>query len=356
MNNRIYVCHTFYHVYITYLRELELRSKDPEDRDATLVLSKMSNNFEGLFERIEAQKFFTKVLWFDEKRETFFKELDKYKVDRGNIVINMFYRIRFERKFAKCQEPYIPVDFKQYKKIYVYCDTDPIGVYLNMKHIKYYAMEDGLDCLATKDEARVTNAGHFGMKAFLAKLNLIFICNGYSKYCINMEVNDKSVLLFDKPHYIEVPRKPMYDRLTAEDKKILLEAFVDNREEIEARIKESSCGKKAYLILSDPLCDLDTRKRIMDDIIRDYCDPEGIIFIKPHPRDVLDYKALYPELPQFSGRIPMEVLNLFEGIHFDTAISVYTELKQLTFVDNIIRLGHDFMDNYEELEKHRYKM
>ena len=51
MNERIYVCHTFYHVYIACLKELNL----PGDRrgQACLVLSTMSNDFGNLKARAE---------------------------------------------------------------------------------------------------------------------------------------------------------------------------------------------------------------------------------------------------------------------------------------------------------------
>ena len=146
---RIYVCHTFYHVYITFLKEMEL-PKEKQGK-ATLVLSKMSNDFGALKQRIEALHYFEEVLEYDEKREDFFPELAKYKVNHGNILINMFYRIRFTRKFARCQEQFVPVDFRNYKDIYVFCDADPIGIYLAMHHIYYHALEDGLDCLKTLD-------------------------------------------------------------------------------------------------------------------------------------------------------------------------------------------------------------
>ena len=44
MRERIYVCHTYYHVYVTFLKELAL----PREKrgQATLVLSRMSNDFE----------------------------------------------------------------------------------------------------------------------------------------------------------------------------------------------------------------------------------------------------------------------------------------------------------------------
>jgi hypothetical protein len=73
-------------------------------------------------------------------------------------------------------EPYIPVNLKEYGEVFVYCDSDPIGYYLNMNRIKYHALEDGLNCLKNYDAARYDNRGHFGLKAFMSnKLNLIFI-------------------------------------------------------------------------------------------------------------------------------------------------------------------------------------
>ena len=355
--DRIYVCHTFYHVYITFLKELALTKE--EQGGATMVLSLMSNNFAGLKGRLEKQGCFEEVYEYDEKRPEFFPELAAYKVDRGNIAANMLQRIKFTKKFAKCQAPFVPVDFREYKDIYVFCDSDPVGVYLNQNKIRYHAIEDGLDCLKTLDSARVTNRGHFGMKAWFAKHNLIHIENGYSKYCIDMEVNDRSVLRYDYHKYKEVPRRPLYDRLTAEDKQLLLEAFVENKKEIEERIAEANAsGRETVLILTDPLCDLDTRKRIMDDQLemfgKDKEGKETLVFIKPHPRDVLDYKTLFPQCPQFASTVPMELLNFFAGIKFDRVVSVYTELAAIDFAKEKIRLGHDFMDKYEPKTKHRY--
>ena len=51
MKNRIYICHTHYHAYFTYLQELKLRAEaDPARQAGTpiLVLSKMSTIFEML--------------------------------------------------------------------------------------------------------------------------------------------------------------------------------------------------------------------------------------------------------------------------------------------------------------------
>ena len=80
---------------------------------------------------------------------------------------------------------------------------------------------------------------------------------------------------------------------------------------------------------------------------------KGSVFIKPHPRDVLDYAALFSEYPQFDAGMPMEILNYFPGLHFKMAVTVLTEMKAIAFADEIVRLGEDFMDIYEDPAIHR---
>lgn len=61
----IYVCHTYYHVFVSVLKELN----KPQDLQghATMVLSKMSTDFETLKERLEKSNLFEEVIEFDEK-------------------------------------------------------------------------------------------------------------------------------------------------------------------------------------------------------------------------------------------------------------------------------------------------
>ncbi len=354
MKSRIYVCHTYYHVYVTFLKELKLKADCPEKAgQATLMLSKMSNNFETLKQRVESTGLFEEVIEFDEKREDFFPELAKWRQESGNIFKNLLQRIRFTREYARLEAPFVPVDFRKYQDIYVYCDSDPIGYYLNQNRIYYHAMEDGLNCLKNFDAARYDNRGHFGLKAFLSKkCNLIFVQNGYGKYCIDMEVNDISAIKYPCPAYIEEPRQALVDRLTEEDKQLILQAFIRDKEGLERQIAQCGAMGDKILILTDPLCSLDVRERIFRDIIAMY-EKEGTIFIKPHPRDVLDYRKLFGEYPQFDATVPMEMLNFFPGLRFKKVVAVLTEIKAIQFADEVVRLGEDFMDAYEDPLIHR---
>ena len=350
-NGRIYICHTYYHVYVTFLKEL--RKPAEEKGKATLMLSTMSNNFESLKERVEGTGVFRKVIMFEEKREDFFPELAKYRVDKGNIFFNMLSRIRFTKEYARLEAPFVPVNLRQYEDIYVYCDSDPIGYYLNQNKIPYHAMEDGLNCLKNFDAARFDNRGMFGLKAFMSnRLNLIFVQNGYGKYCLDMEVNDISAIAHPCTKYIEVSRQALTDKLTAEDKEILIKAFVRDEARLKEQIKEANEKGDKILILTDPLCSLEIRKQIFEDIIEQY-QKEGTIFIKPHPRDTLDYRTLFSEYPQFDATLPMEILNFFPDLRFKKVVAVLTEIKAIQFADEMVRLGPDFMDKYEDPLIHR---
>ncbi len=351
MKDRIYVCHTYYHVYVSFLKELNL--KRDEWGKATLVLSKMSNDFESLKERVESTGLFEQVLEYDEKREDFFPQLKKYQVDRGNIVLNMIARIQFTKKLAKYNEPYVPVNFAEYQDIYVFCDADPIGYYLNWKKIPYHAVEDGLNTIQHSDDARYANRGFFALKAFMSsKLNWIFIQNGYGKYCIDMEVNDISVLEHSCPKYVEVNRQKLVDNLEQEGRELILKAFIRDKDELEQQIAACKMQENKILILTEPLCDLETRERIFQDIISTY-EKEGQIFIKPHPRDELDYRKKFGDYPQFDGTVPMELLNFFPNLRFKKVVGVFTETKGIQFAEEAIRLGPDFMDQYEDPLIHR---
>ncbi|MCR4990323.1 MAG: lipooligosaccharide sialyltransferase [Lachnospiraceae bacterium] len=350
MKDRIYVCHTFYHAYIATVKELNL----PESQrgKATLVLSTMSNDFGSLREKALKSGLFEDVLMFDEKEDICFPEVMKYHADKGNTFLNLLQRIRYTKLLGKAQEENIPVDFKEYKDIYVFCDSDPIGYYLNYKKIRYHAVEDGLDTIKYCDDARYGNRGHFKLKAFMAKLNLIFIENGYSKYCIDMEVNDISALKYKLPNYVEAPREKLFKGIPDKDRHYLMDIFMDDPETLLGQLRNIEPGKKKVMILSDPVCDYETRKKMMRDIINEYA-KDASVMIKPHPRDVVDYKNEFRDCIIIKGRFPMEILNEIPEFKVDRVVSILTVVDAIGFADERIFLGADFMDRYEDPAIHR---
>ncbi len=348
-SGRVYVCHTFYHVFVALLKELNIKDKESF---ADIILSTMSNDFGGFDKPLKDSGVFRKVLFFEEKNAADLPELDKYKTDKKNIVLNMISRIKFTRKLAKAQEDLIPTDFDSYEDIYVFCDADPIGYYLNKKKIHYHAVEDGLNNLKKVVKSKYDNRGCFGLKKFFSmKLNLIFIRDGYSKYCIDMEVNDRECINDQFYKYKEVPRQKLIDGLGAEEKNIIIRVFVKNYDELIAGSSKKESDKKNIIVLTEPLCTLDVRRKIFEEVVEMFS-KEGKVFLKPHPRDELDYSEIFPDIPQFDKRVPMEVFNFFEDFRFDKIVSIFTQLGLVRFADEKVNLGDEFMDKYEAPEKH----
>lgn len=348
MKGYIYVCHTYYHVYISILKELA-RPKE-EQGNASVVLSTMSTDFENLSERLKEAGFFKEVLVFEEKAHTEFPELEKYHHPSKTFVMGLINRIIYTKKYAKLQKPNIPTNFKEYEQIYVFCDSDPIGYYLNYMHIPYHAVEDGLNTIRSSDLARADNTPHFNIKAFFSKkLNWIFIQNGYGKYCIDMEVNDISVLKYPCPYYVEVSREGLTKRLTADEKEMLIRIFVCDADKLRAALQTRDC--KTAVVLTEPLCTLDVRKQIFQDMIVTYSN-EYLVILKQHPRDYMDYEKEFPDTILIDRTVPMEILNFFGDCKFDLVVSVFTELDNVYFASQRLRLGRDFMDKYEDREIH----
>ena len=347
--------------YITYSTPNDAARDLIEDEDLKnskiafpdLVLSTMSNDFGSLKERAEKSGLFEAVFMFEEKEEHAFPKLARYHEDHGNLVFNLFSRMIFTKLYGKLQQPYVPVDFKKYQDIYVFCDSDPIGYYLNYKKIHYHAVEDGLDCICYYDTARYDNRGHFGLKAFLAAHNLIFIQNGYSKYCVDMEVNNTSILKYPCSKYIEQPREAMVRRLTQDDKNTILRIFMEDLDTLMTQLTTGAHHEHKVLVLTEPLCELPVREQIFRDIVAKY-GKDAQVILKPHPRDVLDYHKLFPDDIVLDGKFPMEILNFIEGLEFDQVVSVYTVPDSIHFAKEKVFLGDDFMDLYEDPQKHRF--
>ena len=54
------------------------------------------------------------------------------------------------------------------------------------------------------------------------------------------------------------------------------------------------------------------------------------------------------------GKFPMEILNFIEGLEFDQVVAVYTVPDSIHFAKEKVFLGDDFMDLYEDPQKHRF--
>ena len=144
--------------------------------------------------------------------------------------------------------------------------------------------------------------------------------------------------------------------LTDEEKDIVVGMFIENKDKLETILREGMNHEHKVLVLTEPLCDLETRKRIFRDIIAQYGSIDGEpaqILMKPHPRDVLDYEKEFSQYIILDKKFPMEILNYIKDLKFDRVISVLTVTDAILFAKEKLFLGEDFMDRYEAPEIHR---
>ena len=126
--DRVYICHTYYQVYISIVKEI----KTPKSAD--IILADTIPDIKKLTSSLKKSKIFNKVFMFPEikLKKVFNEQKLEFKIFRGKKLLNLF-----ERNFA--------FNFSQYKSIYIYNDWTVFGCYLIDKKIKYHLIEDGLD-------------------------------------------------------------------------------------------------------------------------------------------------------------------------------------------------------------------
>ena len=347
---RVYICHTYYHLYIAVVREF-LYGKEHYG-EADLILSTMSNDFEQVDERIRKEGIFREIFFFDERWHAEDPQVAELKKDRGNAFSNLLQRVKYTKLLGQLQEDAVPTDLASYGEVYVFCDSDPIGYYLNHKKIPYYALEDGLNSGKLDNQAKNSNRGMWGLKRLMAKAGLIFIECGYSRYCKGYIVNDISMNIDPPSNILEWRCDDKYDQLTAEDHKTLVRIFLKNADTLVDALTRKAGDPPFAMLLTEPLCDLETRERLFGDLVKRYGVQYKVI-IKPHPRDELDYAKAFPESIVIRDRFPMEVFNDIKDFSVEKIVSVITQGDNIRFAKESDYLGLDFLDLYEDPAVHR---
>lgn len=343
--NRIYVCHTYYNVYVSILKELHFQKID--NQKGTIALSMMSTDFKNLKVRLLNTNVFDDVIELNEVHPRFFKKKFNYALKSKN----WFYRVLIEdllywRYIAIQEKEYLNIDFRKYKDIFVYCDSDPIGKYLNYNKLYYHAVEDGLDSCKLNSEKR--NSKFFYFRLILAKLGLNFVKDGYSRYAIDLEVNDLIGVDCFGRNVISVPRKQLFHLLSTAKKKMLYDVFYLGNSS-----NKFTNDKQNILVMTQPLCNPEKRIEMYGEIIKEY--GEGFnVYIKPHPIDTVDYQNVFPDCIVLERFFPIEIFNFRCELNIEKIITVYTILDDLTFAKQKIRLGIKYLDKYEDPVKHKY--
>ena len=336
----IYVCNTYFQLLITIIKVMK------SDEKNSVVIADTIDNAKDLIKKIKSANIFSNIYFYEELK-----------------VLNEFKERNIERKPFRKKEmidlfkEYSTINFASYDNIYIYNDWTTIGAYLIDSKLRFHLIEDGLDAFYYikgnfKDRVTFLNPNLLYRIKYIIKkiLNIGYDFFGQSKYVIDIEVNDISKIFIKNKNVKEIRKKDLYNSLNKSEKRKIYYLFMSNNINLSSK-------NKSLLLLTQPLY-IDNMVDTEEDQIKIYSEiidqhiKKYNIFIKPHPRDNLDYKKINNNVNIIDKNIPIEVLKFNDEIHFEKALTITSSsINSLDFVKEKIEYGFDYLDQYKRRKK-----
>lgn len=302
---KIYICTTYYHVLITLAKSL----LDKEETD--IVLCDDIIGAENLYDKLNEYNIFKKVYFV---RQSIIPELVS-----KNFLKNLFYLHKFNYVMA---QKYININFNKYSDIYIFHDDTKIGHYLNDAGHYYHLIEDSLNFYQKILRTPFSYAVISDWKYYLKRiLNYKYLPLGNSKYVLDVEVNENKNLKIKRKNIIEVNRNDLLNKAFLKHKNIIFDIF------LKIDVNDLLHVNNKTLILTEPLYEdniLQSEQEQIDFykvIAEDFKRKNFNVYIKPHPRDCIDYSLCISDINIINKEFPIEVFNYIEDLSFSIIVS-----------------------------------
>ena len=273
----LYICSTYYHVYIVLLKCLGGAEKGRPD----LVVCDDIPTGKRLAEKLKESGLFFHV-WFVEQ--------SKLPREWGrNLIDWCFFQ---KRRRYQAISPLLPFRLDTYSDVYIFHDGTPLGMYLNDAGKPYHLIEDSLNFYQVFD--RTPQAAFLKRDTLKYRLRKCFRLGyfslGDSFNTIDVEVNEARNLQLTQLPVIEISRKALLENLDDRARSVILDIF-----EVGQPLQ---VGENTALLLTEPLCldrvcsSLEEQVERYQKIVNDLKENGYQVLIKPHPRDTADYTVL----------------------------------------------------------------
>lgn len=286
----LYVCSTYYHTLIACVKQLTDR------REAEILLTEYIPEGSALAERVRESGLFCRTWYIAGVREYAY-------TGKADLLL------RFHRRNAAAIEGSFPPGFRfeNYGEVDIFHDDTWMAHYMKDRRLPYRLQEDALDSF------KVLSAGPFAhmlqrksVKASLRRaLRVGYQYFGEDGLVSEIEVNDKTGVEIPPKRLVQVPRKPLFDALTAKDVGVLKRIFAKAIPPIEP--------EKTVLVLTQPLhadgfLSSEDEQIALYRRLSDECLHGWQRVIKAHPRDFTDYANAFPEALILDKNMPSEML------------------------------------------------
>ena len=273
--NQVYVCSTYFHVYVSILKSVYRGDKSTK---SLIVINDRTPGIEKIFSSLKEHGFFDFVL------QVPFREISlKIKKDSSPLS-RMLGRNKLAVSFVEKNSEILKYDeFIRKSEINLFPNLGLSPTYFLLKYKNNFIrmLEDG-------EGNYFSRIGH--LQAFKRKylLNTV-IGDGLDKEVREIEVQFPEKLSPRlKPKGKKLELKKMQDSLSIELREKILKTFMQGFE------MDLSNDKNKLLLLTQPLEEKymteDKKIKLYNEILDKYA-ADYNIFIKPHPRELTDYKG-----------------------------------------------------------------
>lgn len=317
MKPNLYICHTAYQVLVDLLRA----GREP-GAPHTMVLSAAVPDAAALAARLDATGVAAATV-VDETRWP-------------GSVTGPLAALRSRRAFV--QRCGWRLDRSRYRDVYIHNDWSVLGRYLQDCRAGYILCEDTFGSTLGPDQHLVTDqraAPDFAEKQRTGRGYLYW---GDSPWCACVESEDAARCTLFPP-----------ERMTTDSKAALLQSLTDAEKAMVRRVfltqplPQDAAGATLLLprsFVDDGLMTQPAQDAMFRAVAAAYT--VGPLFIKTHPRDKTDYRALFPQAVILERTMPSEVLNFCLPFRFRRAVTVQSfVLRGFTAADEKILLTLD---------------
>lgn len=328
MKNQVYVCGTYYHLYIAMLWN---KAHSEKGGKSLLVLQDFTTSLPDILPDVKKVGFFTHVIPAP-FREKYSGKGTRYSRMKQNIRMNLL-RTRSIIKKAEAGFDIVRYhDFIENSEINLFFNQGLCTSYfiVKYKHLFMRLLEDG----ERNYNSKLSNLAVFRKKYILRS----FIGEGIDSSIKEIHVQNPERLSKRVRHKgVKLDLRKMVKNLSEGDRKKLVNFFLKDSD-FDIQTSDN------VLLITQPLSEdkyvtEDVKVALYEKILNDHTSNETI-YIKVHPRERTDYKnKLGKPVHIIRKSFPVELFDLLPGIQFEKGITIYSSalnnlmcIKEKTFL------------------------
>lgn len=299
----LYICHTAYQVMIDLLRTLRSGEKN------VLVISTTVPDARNLTERLKALGCFQEIHVFDESQ-------CRMK-DISNPILMALFQHKIEKR--EIEQSGFSLYPPRYRTIYIHNDWSLLGRYLQDMGAHYILCEDTYASTCWERHPLLENQRALPGFEKRQRRGIGYQYWGDYRNVDAVETEDPSRCPIFKGKLIHDSKAALLHSLSSDEKSSLRQVFIT--QPLPEKIQGASI-LMTHSFVQDGIMSQNKQNALWIAVAEHYKLETGPFFIKPHPRDIYDYRKLFPNAIVLERKMPSEVLNFALPFRFVRAVSV----------------------------------